>query len=133
MHNIAITPTPAQTRGERYRCKRKRSLRSRSAACTTERLSHEIDRVETADLIRSGEGRIPVGVMASILGCFRGFLSTAGDAQKRSTSWASRCIAAGSRQSCKPTAEERSAGKPHATFCGNRRWATVSGDPVGGQ
>jgi len=31
------------------------------------------------------------------IGVFPGFLSTAGDAQKRSTSWASRCIAAGSR------------------------------------
>ena len=31
---------------------------------------------------------------------------------------------------CEPSSEERSAGKPHATFCGNRRWATASGDPV---
>src|SRR6266478_5951190 len=35
-------------------------------------------------------------------------------------------------QCCEPTAEERGAGKPHATFCGNRRRATASGDPVGG-
>src|SRR5271157_4506514 len=34
-------------------------------------------------------------------------------------------------QCCEPSSEERSAGKPHATFCGNRRWATASGDPVG--
>src|SRR5271165_6667879 len=34
-------------------------------------------------------------------------------------------------QCCEPSFEERSAGKPHATFCGNRRWATASGDPVG--
>ena len=33
-------------------------------------------------------------------------------------------------QCCEPSSEERSAGKPHATFCGNRRWATTSGDPV---
>jgi len=26
--------------------------------------------------------------------------------------------------------EERSAGNPHATFCGNRRRVTASGDPV---
>src|SRR5215510_2004027 len=26
--------------------------------------------------------------------------------------------------------EERGAGNPHATFCGSRRWATASGDPV---
>ena len=31
---------------------------------------------------------------------------------------------------CDPISEERSAGNPHATFCGNRRWATASGDPV---
>ena len=30
------------------------------------------------------------------------------------------------------TAEERSAVNPHATFCGSRRRATPSGDPVGG-
>jgi hypothetical protein len=29
------------------------------------------------------------------------------------------------------TAEERGAGNPHATFCGNRRRVTASGDPVG--
>ena len=34
-------------------------------------------------------------------------------------------------QCCKSPAEERSAGNPHATFCGNRRRATASGDPVG--
>ena len=33
-------------------------------------------------------------------------------------------------QCCEPTAEERGAGNPHATFCGNRRWVTASGDPV---
>src|ERR1019366_5720104 len=38
---------------------------------------------------------------------------------------ASRC--------CEPIAEERGAGNPHATFCGNRRRATASGDPVGVQ
>ena len=32
---------------------------------------------------------------------------------------------------CEPTSEERSAGNPHATFCGSRGWATASGDPVG--
>jgi RNA-directed DNA polymerase len=32
---------------------------------------------------------------------------------------------------CEPTAEERSAANPHATFCGSRRRVTVSGDPVG--
>src|SRR5262249_56799959 len=36
-------------------------------------------------------------------------------------------------QCCKSTSEERSAGNPHATFCGNRRRATASGDPVGVQ
>src|SRR6266851_10067447 len=30
-----------------------------------------------------------------------------------------------------PTAEERGAGNPHATFCGSRGRATASGDPVG--
>src|SRR4029078_5063802 len=36
-----------------------------------------------------------------------------------------------SRCNCESTAEERGAGNPHATFCGNRRRATASGDPVG--
>jgi 2-deoxy-D-gluconate 3-dehydrogenase len=31
---------------------------------------------------------------------------------------------------CEATSEERSAGNPHATFCGSRRWATASGHPV---
>ena len=31
---------------------------------------------------------------------------------------------------CEQLIEERSAGNPHATFCGNRRRATASGDPV---
>ena len=31
---------------------------------------------------------------------------------------------------CEPIFEERSAGNPHATFCGSRRRATASGDPV---
>src|SRR5207247_9603549 len=31
---------------------------------------------------------------------------------------------------CESPSEERSAGKLHATFCGNRRRATASGDPV---
>ena len=31
---------------------------------------------------------------------------------------------------CEPTVEERSAVNPHATFCGNRRRVTASGDPV---
>ena len=31
---------------------------------------------------------------------------------------------------CKSTAEERGAGNPHATFCGNRGRVTASGDPV---
>gem|GEM_PF-5867096 len=34
-------------------------------------------------------------------------------------------------QCFEPTAEERGAVKPHATFCGNRGRATASGDPVG--
>jgi hypothetical protein len=34
-------------------------------------------------------------------------------------------------QCCEPTVEERSAVNPHATFCGSRRRATASGDPVG--
>src|SRR6267142_1538780 len=34
-------------------------------------------------------------------------------------------------QCCESTAEERSAANPHATFCGSRRRATASGDPVG--
>ena len=34
-------------------------------------------------------------------------------------------------QVCEATSEERSAGKPHATFCGSRRRATASDDPVG--
>src|ERR1700731_261025 len=29
-----------------------------------------------------------------------------------------------------PTAEERGAGNPHATFCGSRGRATATGDPV---
>jgi len=33
-------------------------------------------------------------------------------------------------QCCESSSEERSAGNPHATICGNRRWATASGDPV---
>src|SRR5216684_2815207 len=36
-----------------------------------------------------------------------------------------------SSESCEPTAEERGAGKPHATFCGSRGRATAFGDPVG--
>jgi transposase InsO family protein len=35
-------------------------------------------------------------------------------------------------QCCESSSEERSAGNPHATICGNRRWATASGDPVAG-
>jgi hypothetical protein len=35
-------------------------------------------------------------------------------------------------QCCEPTAEERSAVNPHATFCGSGRRATASRDPVGG-
>src|SRR4029077_3657189 len=35
-------------------------------------------------------------------------------------------------QYCESSSEERSAGNPHATFCGNRGRATASGDPVGG-
>src|SRR5260221_13008943 len=35
-----------------------------------------------------------------------------------------------SSESCEPTAEERGAGNPHATFCGSRGRATASGDPV---
>jgi hypothetical protein len=35
-------------------------------------------------------------------------------------------------QCCETPAEERSAGNPHATFCGNWRRATASSDPVGG-
>ena len=31
---------------------------------------------------------------------------------------------------CESSIEERSAGNPHATFCGNRRRVTASGDPV---
>jgi len=31
---------------------------------------------------------------------------------------------------CEPLSEERSAGNPHATFCGSRRRVTASGDPV---
>jgi hypothetical protein len=31
---------------------------------------------------------------------------------------------------CEATSEERSAGNPHATFCGSRGWATASGHPV---
>ena len=31
---------------------------------------------------------------------------------------------------CEATSEERSAGNPHATFCGSRRWATTSGHAV---
>jgi len=34
-------------------------------------------------------------------------------------------------QCCESTVEERSAVNPHATFCGSRRRATASGDPVG--
>jgi hypothetical protein len=33
-------------------------------------------------------------------------------------------------QCCESTVEERSAANPHATFCGSRRRATASGDPV---
>ena len=35
-----------------------------------------------------------------------------------------------SSQCCEPTAEERGAGNPHATFCGNRGQVTAPGDPV---
>ena len=31
---------------------------------------------------------------------------------------------------CESLIEERSAGNPHATFCGNWRWVTASDDPV---
>jgi hypothetical protein len=34
---------------------------------------------------------------------------------------------------CEATSEERSATKPHATFCGSRRRATASGHLVGDQ
>jgi len=34
---------------------------------------------------------------------------------------------------CESISEERGAGNPHATFCGSRRRATASGDPVGGK
>src|SRR5215471_7482328 len=34
---------------------------------------------------------------------------------------------------CESTAEERGAGNPHATFCGNRGRVTAPGDPVGAQ
>jgi hypothetical protein len=33
---------------------------------------------------------------------------------------------------CESPVEERSAGNPHATFCGSGRRATASRDPVGG-
>src|ERR1700739_2121653 len=36
-------------------------------------------------------------------------------------------------QCCESSSEERSAGNPHATFCGNRGRATASGDPVKSQ
>ena len=42
--------------------------------------------------------------------------------------WADKALAQPTR--CKSTAEERSAGNPHATFCGSRRWVTAFGDPV---
>jgi hypothetical protein len=32
---------------------------------------------------------------------------------------------------CKPSSEERSAGNPHATFCGSWWRVTATGDPVG--
>jgi len=31
---------------------------------------------------------------------------------------------------CEATSDERSAGNPHATFCGSRGWATAPGHPV---
>ena len=31
---------------------------------------------------------------------------------------------------CEPFSEERSAGNPHAAFCGSWRWVTAAGDPV---
>jgi len=34
---------------------------------------------------------------------------------------------------CESSVEERGAGKPHATFCGNRGWVTAPGDPVRSQ
>ena len=33
---------------------------------------------------------------------------------------------------CESISEERSAGNPHATFCGSRRRVTAFGDPVKG-
>ena len=36
----------------------------------------------------------------------------------------------GGTSCCESSSEERSAGNPHATFCGNRERATASGDPV---
>ncbi len=44
------------------------------------------------------------------------------------------CHIGSSRHSlcCESLSEERSAGNPHATFCGSRRWVTASGDPVNG-
>ena len=45
-------------------------------------------------------------------------------------SCASLTEAAGSRSAVNHLSEERSAGKPHATFCGSRRRVTASGDPV---
>ncbi len=44
------------------------------------------------------------------------------------------CHIGSSRHSlcCESLSEERSAGNPHATFCGSRRRATASGDPVSG-
>ncbi len=42
------------------------------------------------------------------------------------------CHIGSSRHSlcCETLSEERSAGNPHATFCGSRRRVTASGDPV---
>ena len=38
-----------------------------------------------------------------------------------------------SARCCKSISDERSAGNPHATIRGSRRWATASGHPVRGR
>jgi hypothetical protein len=61
-------------------------------------------------------GKCSIGSSSGIRYCDQSYISHTGSYRL------SRC--------CEPIFEERSAGNPHATFCGSRRWATASGDPV---
>src|SRR5438445_334405 len=92
MHNIAITPTPDQTRGERYRCSGNARYGPALPRAPPRGSATKSIAVETADLIPLGGRQNPSRRHGEHIGVFPGFLSTTGDAQKRSTSWASPVV-----------------------------------------